>query len=146
MPKLIKLPKNKTFEFKAATSSGQSKYNWDLLLDGSPYQISQGEDFHAPIDRDAMKGKAKTAGQKRYKKVKFSKFDAEGNKLAETDIILQAFPMTDDERAEEDMRRAEEKEKNKAWAQKKKAEAKAAKQTPTIAPGTEATPPQAASA
>jgi len=142
MPQAVKINKGKTFEFKAATGGTGCKYDWDTILNGQPWIITQGEDFHDPITRDDMKVKAKTAARIRYKTVKTSKFafDANGkscDKLPDNQLFILATPMTDDQRVEEDMKRAEEKEAATAKKAEKKAKAKAAQTTAATPPATE---------
>lgn len=95
----------KKFEFKSAKSS--SKYQWDAILDGNQNVICKGEDYE--LDTDSMPPKIKTAARRRYKTVKISTRDHNGNKLTEM-LVVQAFDMDTDQRAAEDIKRAEEKE------------------------------------
>lgn len=128
MPKLVRLPKNKEFEFKSSKSGGfASKYPWDQWFDGSLLLLERSEgpendkgtieeptvekDYGVP--NDAMGPKIHTAARRRYKVVQISKLDADGHRLKDS-LIIRARDMTPEERQEEDILRAEEKEKAKA--------------------------------
>jgi len=121
MPKPVKLPKGKTFEFKSGGSG--SKYPWDTILSGELVMITKGEDYD--VETDAMPPKIKTAARRRYKTVKVSSRDWEGNKLVDS-LIVQASDMTPEQRQAEDTKRAEEKIKNAERRAEEKAEAAAA--------------------
>lgn len=94
----------KKFEFKLAKST--SKYPWDEILNGNKNVICRGEDYE--LETDAMPPKIKTAARRRYKTVKISTRDHNGNKLTEM-LIVQAFDMDADQIAAEELKRAEEK-------------------------------------
>jgi len=106
MPKVFKLPKGKTFEFKKASGGGEPKYPWDAMFTGDLVLIEKGTDY--TVETDDMPPKIKTAARKRYKIVSISKIDHDGNKLVDS-LIVQARPMTDEERVVEDAKRAQEK-------------------------------------
>lgn len=116
MPKPVKLPKNKEFQFKSA-SGAASKYAWDewfngdlLMLERSVYDgggaLKEKKDYD--VETDAMAPKIKTAARRRYKVVQISRLDADGNKLKDA-LIIKARPMMEDEKQAEDLKRAEEK-------------------------------------
>lgn len=142
--KPIKLKKGQEFKFKAAVGGGgDSRYPWDewlngdlLLLEqsvgekdekGKVINITEKRDFE--VDAQAMRGKVKLAGRKRYKYVDVSYRDADGTKLVDS-LIIRARDMTDDERVAEDLLRAEEKEALKERREQEKLKA-ATNDTPT---------------
>lgn len=109
----------KKFEFKSAKSAS-SKYPWDTWLNGEINVLFKGEDFE--LETDAMPPKIKTAARRRYKTVKISTRDHNGNKLTDC-LVIQAFDMTDEERQTEDIKRAEEKDRRTAEREAEKAAA-----------------------
>lgn len=94
------------FQFKTVTAA--SKYPWDDILNGDINLLTKGEDYE--VETDAMGPKIKTAARRRYKTVKISRRDNDGNML-EDQIIVQATTMTPEQVEAEDAKRAEEKAK-----------------------------------
>ena len=125
MAQIVKLKKNQSFNF--ATKSQSSKYPWDEWFTGDLLMLQQSEgtkdekgtvtvvserrDYE--VATDFMPAKLKTAARRRYKICLLSRRDAEGNRLKDA-LIIQARPMTDEEKVAEDTLRAEEREKLKA--------------------------------
>ncbi len=142
MAKPVKLAKGKEFVFKTPTKGAETKYDWDTWFSGDLLMLEQsiGEkddkgtvtvtdhknkrDYE--VSTEGMPGKLKNAARKRYKVVQVSRHDQDNNKLKDC-LIIKARDMTDDERVEEDIRRAEE----KAALQAKKAESKSESGTDT---------------
>ncbi len=126
MAKQVKLKGGKDFVFRTG-SAKQSKYPWDQWLNGdlllleqsagekddkdNVTKISEKRDYE--VSTDAMPGKLKGVGRRRYKNVQVSRLDANGDKLKDA-LIIRASDMTADERQAEDIRRAEEKANRKA--------------------------------
>lgn len=161
MAKQIKLKGGKTFDFGKKASV--SVYPWDAWLNGDLLLLERSDVTWVPetpgdtsdkgewvqdpsgtvrdftVERDAMPGKLKFAGRRRYKIVQISKRDADGRKLANEGLIIQARDMTPDEIVAEDELRAEEKAGRADKKAAKKAEA-------TATQPTDGTPPAATSA
>lgn len=134
MPKVVKLPKGREFEFVSGRQRGESRYDWDNWLNGDLLMLEQStgtknekgdvtevedrKDYE--VNTNQMVLKVKLAARQRYKVAEVSRYDADRKRLVDA-IIIRARPMTDDERDAEDARREEVKEK----LREKKAEEKA---------------------
>lgn len=94
----------KKFEFKPA--SAKSKYPWDAMFNGDLNVLVKGEDYD--VDTAHMIPKLKTAARRRYKIVEVSTRDHKGDKLEDM-LIIRARDMNEQERADEDAKRAQEK-------------------------------------
>lgn len=79
---------------------------WELERDVTVDGKVQKRDFDVKVE--AMPAKIKRAARCRYKIVQISRFDPDGNKLADS-LIIKARDMTTEERVAEDLRRAQEK-------------------------------------
>lgn len=137
MAKVVKLPKNKEFNFKQTSGGGSSKYPWSEWLNGDLLLLEQSEgdkdeagtvvtvktkkDFE--VSAEAMRGKTKTAARKLYKVADISFRDADGKKLVDS-LIIRGRDMTAEERQAEDILRAEERDAAKTLREAINAEAK----------------------
>lgn len=137
MAKEVKVPKGKEFVFKAAKGGrggGESRYDWDNWLNGKLLMLEQsvgtkgekGEIVGEPEEKKDFEvsvnefvGKAKTAARQRFKVVQVSRFDADSQPLKDA-VIIKGRDMNDDERAEEELRRAEQKERNAVRREQRK--------------------------
>lgn len=128
MAKLVKMPKNREFVFKAPSKGKESRYDWaewfktnddgqgQLLMleqsagdkddNGDVVEVTEKRDYESRTDQ--MPGKIKAAARRHYKVVQISRTDYDNNKL-ENSLIIKARDMTPDEVEAEDIRRAEEK-------------------------------------
>ena len=128
MPKQVKVPKGREFQFQASRRFGQStKYDWNnwlneelILLEqstgtkdenGTVIEVTEKRDYECSTE--ALTAKLRFAGRRRYKVVDISRYGAEGDRLKDS-LIIKARPMTDLERLEEDDRRVIDKAKLKA--------------------------------
>ena len=87
------------------------KYPWDEWFSGDLLLLEKstdGEKKDFDVDVGIMATTIKAVARRRYKIVQISRFDADGNKLADS-LIIKARDMTAEERVAEDRRRAGQK-------------------------------------
>lgn len=84
------MQKLKKFEFKSAVAAEGSTYEWDKMLDGNIYALTEDEDYTCKATTFGTL--ARSAAKKRGKTLKINK--------SETGLVIQAQDATEEQKAE----------------------------------------------
>lgn len=99
-------------DFSFTKRGGKGAYDWYKILDGGIYQLSKGEDFECEASTFGLM--ARTNASKQNKNIKISQDEKAGT------VVLQATPMSAEEREANQAKLAEQKAKAASKREEKK--------------------------